>query len=327
MTSPVDPSHEPDDGSHLGRWYGIATTFVAPATLLSALLFYFGYVTSRAQYAYFGVDVDTLALSTRDFVMRSPQALLVPLLVITLLGAGLLLVHLALRTRTIEPRVVAVAFGLAVGLIVAGLVLLFGFEVFGDLPIYGALTPLLIAAGVGAATYLAGRPGTPRFLSGREGPRAARQGVTFLALVVIATCLFWATATVAEWTGRGTAMRAARDLDRFPLVILDTQERLYLTDGVVTETELPEDEEQLFRYRYRGFRLLVQGGDRMFLVPEEWTPSNSTLVVPLDGSVRVQFRFVNVPPVAAGPCHGCDGRQRPTTALAQASAVIAASRA
>lgn len=296
----MDPSQQPDDGSHLGRWYGIATTFVAPATLLSALLFYFGYVTSRAQYAYFGVDVDTLGLSTRDFVMRSPQALLVPLLVIALVGAGLLLVHLALRVREVPPRVVTVAFALAVGLLVAGLVLLFGFEVFGDLPVYGALTPLLIASGVGAATYLAGRPGTPRFLAGGDRPRAARQGVVLLALVVVATCLFWASATVAEWTGRGAAMRAARDLDRFPLVILDTQERLYLTDGVVTESALPEEEGQLFRYRYRGLRLLVQGGERMFLVPEEWTPSNSTLVVPLDGSVRVRFRFVNVPPFTAG---------------------------
>ena len=34
----------------------------------------------------------------------------------------------------------------------------------------------------------------------------------------------------------------------------------------------------------------------LFLVPDIWSPSNSTLVVPLDGSVRVWFRFMNQPP-------------------------------
>jgi len=34
----------------------------------------------------------------------------------------------------------------------------------------------------------------------------------------------------------------------------------------------------------------------MFLVPETWNASNSTVVVPLDGSVRVQFQFQNDPP-------------------------------
>ena len=44
------------------------------------------------------------------------------------------------------------------------------------------------------------------------------------------------------------------------------------------------------------FGLLIQGGDRLFLVPPKWTPSNSTLVIPMDGSVRLQFRFQNSPP-------------------------------
>ncbi|MGH3461601.1 MAG: hypothetical protein ACRDP9_09010 [Kribbellaceae bacterium] len=53
---------------------------------------------------------------------------------------------------------------------------------------------------------------------------------------------------------------------------------------------------QTFNYRYRGLRLLVVGDDRLFLVPQRWTASNTTLVVPLDGDVRVQFQFENDPP-------------------------------
>src|SRR6476620_8009654 len=63
------------------RVYSFAGNIVAPATALSALLFYFGYVSTRAQYLYFGLDVDTIGPSTQAFVMRSPQPLLVPLLV------------------------------------------------------------------------------------------------------------------------------------------------------------------------------------------------------------------------------------------------------
>ncbi len=55
-------------------------------------------------------------------------------------------------------------------------------------------------------------------------------------------------------------------------------------------------EGQTFNYRYRGLRLLVVGENRMFLVPQQWNASNTTVVVPLDSSSRVQFQFQNDPP-------------------------------
>ena len=79
-------------------------------------------------------------------------------------------------------------------------------------------------------------------------------------------------------------------------VILDTQDRLFLTDGIVKETALPAQEDARFKFRYRGLRLLIHGDGKLFLVPEKWSPSDSTLLVPLDDSVRVQFRFVNRAP-------------------------------
>ncbi len=65
-----------------------------------ALLFYFGYVSARAQYEYFGIDVDTVGLSTQDYVMGSPQPLLVPLLGLSLLAVAGLLSHNAIQPRT-----------------------------------------------------------------------------------------------------------------------------------------------------------------------------------------------------------------------------------
>jgi hypothetical protein len=170
-------------GGRLPQWISSAATILAPASVLGGLLFYFGYVSSRSQYEYFGVDVDTIGLSTRDYVMRSPQPLLVPLLVLTLLGAGVMAVHVAVRRR-------------------------------------------IMAA-------LPTRAGTLRHTA------CAVTIAGLVALAVGVVLLFIHTATRA---------------------------------------------------------LLIVGHDRMFLVPEAWSASNSTLVVPLDGSVRLQFQFQNQSP-------------------------------
>jgi hypothetical protein len=270
------------------RWLTLATTFIAPVTFVTALLFYFGYVSSRAQYSYFGVDVDALGMGTREFVMRSPQGILVPGLLVILLGAataGGVAVFRSGRVGRRATTVTAAAGGL---LLAVGLVLVFAYPVVGGWTGYGLLTPLVLASGA-SLVALAGRQlGLPL-------------AVVALLVVFIVVSTFWATATLAQWTGRGIARHTALHLDDLPAVVLDTPERLYLRDGVTKEVVLAPaegaepEEGQTFRYRYYGLRLLVQAGDRMFLVPDRWTPSNSTLVFDLD-DVRVKFRFVDQPP-------------------------------
>lgn len=270
------------------RWYAIATTFVAPATFVTALLFYFGYVSSRAELAYFGVDVDALGLGTREYVMRSPQALLVPTLLVLALGAATAALLAGVRSGRLGARALR-GLGVAGGVLAAaGLLLVLLYAVLGEWVGYALLTPLVIAAG---AALLA--------LTGRVRGHAV--SVVVLLVLVAAVSTFWATATLAQWTGRGVAEQTARHLDELPAVVLDTRERLYLRDRVTEEQVLAPPgarrapEEQSFRYRYYGLRLLVQAGDRMFLVPERWDPSNSTLVFDLS-EVRVKYRFVNQPP-------------------------------
>ena len=165
-------------GSRVERWVSVGATIVAPVTVLSALLFYFGYVSSRSQYAYFGVDVDTIGLSTQDYVIRSPQPLLVPLLVLTLAGAGILMLDAAVRRRTAsavadaaneanaaKPELgpaqyveqirhiahISVIFGLA--LLTAGVVLLFTYALVRGWAFYGIVTPLLLGLGVALIAY------------------------------------------------------------------------------------------------------------------------------------------------------------------------------
>ncbi|MGY1794901.1 hypothetical protein ACI796_13030 [Geodermatophilus sp. SYSU D00525] len=311
MTTP-----SPDPASSLGRLGQVAGSVaqvVAPLSVLTALLFYFGYASSRARYLYFGVDVDTIGLSTQDYVMRSPEPLLTPLLVLALLAVLVAVVHERVHRRVqaalaeakdADPKVAArgqdrvdrgsrraraaVVTGDAVLLV--GVLLLLAFPLFGDWAYYTLVTPLLMAAGTGLALY--GR----RITRMLEPGRAPSGLVTVVLSVLLVISVFWATATFAEWSGRGAAREVARHMDRLPAVILDTTERLHLSSSGVRETALDPGEGQTFRYRYRDLRLLIQGEDRVFLVPETWDASNSTLMVPLDDSVRLQFRFLNDPP-------------------------------
>jgi heme/copper-type cytochrome/quinol oxidase subunit 2 len=291
--------------SQFERYLSLGASVVAPITVISALLFYFGYVSSRAQYAYFGVDVDTIGLGTQDYVMRSPQPLLVPLLTLVMIAVALVALHLAVsawvararpeRARTVTRR--ALYAGLVV--LAAGITLIILYPVLAEWPYYNLVTPIVVAVGAGTVAYswrLVNRLPQPDALPAAPGsPALRRMGQVLLWVLVVAT-LFWSTATIAQWSGRGLARHDARHLDRLPSVILDTKERLFITDPFVKETALPASAGQTFHYRYRHLRLLIEGKDRMFLIPDNWSASDSTLVVPLDDSVRVRFQFQNDPP-------------------------------
>ncbi len=325
-------------GAQLEQWASLIGTIAAPVTVLGAVLFYFGYVSSASEYAYFGINVDTVGLSTQAYIMRSPQTLLVPLLVLTLISAGFLTLNAAVH-KQIRVAVTHVAdaadsgasqaqrvrrikrmaqgsriSGLAV--LAVGVIMLFAYPYMRDWPFYGLVTPLLI--GIGAAiiaytshilTFLHRLQGQQRWGTAKDARSAwpvhdqasssvlARRTAGVFVYVMIAASVFWATATIAQWSGRGLAEYAALHFNALPSVILDTKEQLFLHDPpIVSVKRLPPSEGQTFHYRYRGLRLLLVGQDRMFLVPAQWSPSDSTLIVPLDGSVRVQFQFENQAP-------------------------------
>lgn len=286
------------------KWLSVGGRIIAPTTAVTTLLFYFGYVSSRAQYDYFGVDVDTVGLTTQDYVMRSPQPLLVPMLVLTLVCAALVAMHTALRRRMSDSARFrqwfrrAVVVGLV--LVAVGVVLLFAYTLVSTWTYYPLVTPLTFAAGGSLTGYgltmLRRLTAAPPATDSR--PIESSRAVIVLIWVAVVAGVFWATATVAQWSGLGLGKEQARHLNELPSVILDTQERLFLPSGTAVEERVLDQasDQQTFRYRYWKLRLLIQGDDQMFLVPDTWSAGNTTLLVPLDGSVRVQFQFRNLAP-------------------------------
>ncbi|GAB2837952.1 hypothetical protein ACFQ0P_13550 [Microbacterium insulae] len=288
----------PERGLGFEKWMGFLSSFVAPLTLVTALLFYFGYVSTREFFRYFGIDVDLIGLSSQEFVMRSPGALFVPVMVLLLLAAGLMVAHRRMRRHIerVEPddrrRLIAGLAWTGIGFLLAGLVLAFVEPLLADWAWGQLLTPLFLAVGAGLAAYAAS---TVRALGGKGIGR----GVVVILVLVLVAGTFWATATIAQWWGLGQARALASDLTALPAVVLDTKERLYPGNDAITSRDLGEPADvpaegergPVFGYRYFGLRLLAQGGGRLYLVPDEWSADASTIVVPYD-DVRVRFRFL-----------------------------------
>jgi hypothetical protein len=213
--------------------------------------------------------------------MRSGQPLLVPLIVVPLVAAGVVLGARHLRPWLLRRRRGGATLGAA--LLAAGVVMLLLYPVAGDWPYYPLVTPVVLAVGAMVAAYTLG-------LS--HAPVPARVALW----LVVAAGVFWANATVAQWSGAGLAREQGAHLEVLPQVVVDTKERLYLRSPDISESALPSAEGQQFAFRYRGWRLLIQKGDRMFLVPCRasgsscvWIPGSPTILLRPSDAARLQF--------------------------------------
>ncbi|MGW1121901.1 hypothetical protein ACWD5B_33135 [Streptomyces tanashiensis] len=287
---------EPDDDgsgrSPWGNWVVTLTTLVAPTTFIGALLLYFGFAFTDAQYAYFGIDAATLGFSPRDFAMRSAGALYLPAgTALTVALAGVLVYYAA---RTLGDRSTHLPPGgrlAPYALSVCGLVM-FVLGVLGGLGVWraGAMdTPLLLGCGLVLVVY--GRVLSFK-LSGTAYPVARERLALVLVAALVVLCSFWAVHAYAKRHGTDEARYLARHLWLRPAVTVDTAERLYFPPRQVRETVLPvAGTPQRFRYRYEGLRLLAEANGRMFLIPDDWAEKGgNVLVVPANNAVRVAFR-------------------------------------
>ena len=81
---------------------GFVSRVLVPGGLLTAVLYYFGYVREQALFSHFGIDLGIVGFSTTDYLVRSTSTVFFPLATVLLLGvvavAGhYLLVHLLPR--------------------------------------------------------------------------------------------------------------------------------------------------------------------------------------------------------------------------------------
>ncbi len=270
---------------------------VAPTTLVTALAFYFGWVMTNSRASYFGIDASTLGFSTQDYLLRSADALFVPLGAVFVLALGAVWLHafamrqLVVRKRRVRLRIVARAAVVAGGaLFVLGVVSVFRPLSFSPHYLFPSASPGIGIALLAYALYLLGRVNAAD--SSETVPAAdARTRATAIALVAVLIVLsaFWTASVYAAALGRGRAAVLAATLTARPHVTVFASKRLQIDVRGVVERRLTGDD-VAYRYRYSGLRLLIRSGRKYFLLPDGWTRSNGTAIV-LPDTPDYRFEF------------------------------------
>jgi hypothetical protein len=273
---------------------------IAPISVITALLVYFGYIGTKARFEYFGLYLDLTNLSNRDLMLYGMEVVYVPAALAFLTLFAALAGHTGIRfllshARTAYIQLFAAFFallGLALtGRAVAGIL---APEIARlEIP---ATTPLTLAAGPALITYACwiavqtthGR--RPAFTNWYDSaPIAATRRTTLVAVAGVAVAgLFWAANSFAWAFGSNRGYQDALDLPSRPELVVDTTEPLTDLPANVTQTRLSTDKASKYQYRYRGLRLLLQSDNRLFAVPSHWTANSRTMIIPYDTDIRVQ---------------------------------------
>jgi hypothetical protein len=315
MTDPAGAEHAGSSGI-IARLRELAT-FIAPTTVATALLFYFGYVATRSRFEYFGVYLDMTNLSTQNLLLYGLEVVYVPAALAFLTALVLVAVHSTVSWLAGRKDRDGATFLLALAIALGGLLLLgraligmFISRIEENEPVPGttalalAAGPALIAYAVCMAGRVAGRRlaegddgarGLERFAAWSAGERASRLRHGALACVIglAVAGLFWAANEFAWAYGAGKAYDDALHMRERPAVILESREELVDPppgiDEMVLAASTTAAENGGFRYRYEGLRLLLTSDGRLYLVPQQWSEDSRTTVVTYDENVRVRL--------------------------------------
>ncbi len=270
---------------------------VAPTTLLTALMYYFGRQEYAGLFWYLGTDVTVLDLTVQDYLNNSVAGFIPPL--IAAAGAVLLALWLhqllveALPTRTRRTVLrVLIPAGAISGFILVSLAI-------ADLvmgPVFPTSFPegrgLSLSIGVLLLAY-AVRLLRPLITERRPkqvaqwAPAAVVESVAVFILVSVG--LFWAVGTYAIGVGVDYAQRFETTLPSRPDVVAYSEKKLSLQAPGVREV-ICQDPDAAYRFRYDGLKLTLQSGNQYLLLPAGWTHVNgAAILIPRSDKVRMEF--------------------------------------
>jgi hypothetical protein len=271
----------------------IVGSVVAPTTLLTALMVYFGRLEAAAFFWYLGVQVTVLDLTVQDYLINSVDGLLTPLIVaaaaalLVLWFHQLVLAALPARARWITLRALAPSAAIA-GLSLVSLAI----PVFPAFPegrgLSLALGVLLLAYAARLLRLLIAerRPGQVQ-RHAPPGMAVAEWGAVFIAVSV---GLFWAIGSYAIGVGLGRAQQFEATLSSRLDVVIYSEKRLSLQAPGVREVPC-QYPDAAYRFRYEGLKIVpLQSGNQYLLLPAGWTHANgAAILIPRSDKVRLEF--------------------------------------
>jgi len=286
---------QPSVPQSLAKVFG---TIVPPTSMVTALLYFFGWSHAYWFFHYYGVDSSVLGFGTGDYLMRSIDALFIPMTVVAAGGLVAVWGHALLRARLAagaRPRLLRVllpAMGGAGLLLAAGglwSALAPGFPLNDNV----VLAPLCLVIGVSLLVYtLHLRP----LLSGTPRPSAVVQTLEWaVVFVLVGLGLFWAAVNYSAAAGQTRALLFAAKLPTQPRVVLYSDKNLGVTAPGIVTTHC-RDPQAAYHFRYDGLRFVLQAPDEYLLLPARWSPRDGVaLLVPRTGAVRLEFAPITSP--------------------------------
>lgn len=267
---------------------------VAPTTLLTSLLFYFGWSHAYWFFDYFAVNSTLLGLTTQDYLMRSLDGLFVPMIAAACVGLLVLWGHAVLRARLIagyrlRPLLPVMAIG-GLALAVTGLWSVFTTTMLDD---YLAMAPLMLASGVLLLVYavrLRRSLTTPEVKSDHALEPEWRVVAEWAGIfVIVGLSLFWAASDYSSAVGRSRAQQFEAELPTYPSAVVFSDQSLSLDAPGVREVRC-QDPDANYRFRYDGLKLVLQSGDQYLFLPEAWSRTDGVaIVIPRNDSLRLEF--------------------------------------
>lgn len=280
----------------------IVGSVVAPTTLLTALLFYFGRLHAQGLTRYLRVHFTVFDFTVQDYLVRSADGLFLPVTIAAAVALLSLWIHrlllgaLPVNTRTKVLQVLAPLAGVSgMGLVALALAAMFGNKVFASFPEAGGLS---LSIGVLLLAYadrllrslIAERRSADPPWSPAGGIAVAEWGAIF---ILVSVGLFWAVNSYAIGVGTSRGQQIERGLESSADVVLYSEKSLDLHVPGVREMicSTPENmPEAAYRFRYEGLKFVLQSGDHYLFLPKGWMrDSGVALVIPRSDALRLEF--------------------------------------
>jgi hypothetical protein len=277
---------------HRRLWhsFGEVLALIAPTSVLTGVLYYFGFVSAKAYYAYFGVSLSALDFSTTSYLLRSADTFFKPVATLLLVLSVAFGVH-HLLGQVLGRAGPTWAGGVALGLcgisaIAAGVGLL---GLYGEArglwsPLALAASGLLLEYGIWTMSRYADPPASVLALI--QAGIGVRRG---LIATLVCTAVFWAVTVLAQERGTTNARLFEESLPLKPQAVVYSQKDLKLP-GV--RVRVLEGKDSAYRFLYNGLRPLLYANNRWFLLPVGWTRDNGATVIVLQddpGQIRVDL--------------------------------------
>lgn len=305
------PEHKPRErgsvealiaGSSLKTLKGLAA-IIAPTSLVTGLIYYFGWVRTSVQATYMGLDATLFGYSTTDYLLLGAPSMFWPIMTGLLVGLALLLIHGGIKVwlrraqegdNSISPAAERrLRWLIRTGFLIATVAIVVGIMSARDrtpsrFDVMAA--PVGLGAGVVLVAY-----GTYLYLSFLgPGPyggiaddfKALRVVGPGLVMLLLFLMMFWGISKYFGLAGVDFARLADEQLAGQPSVVVYSPTRLQLAPPVV-ETELGGDDSQ-YRFSYSGLKLMFRAEDKLFLRPSG-PGSNANIVIPESSTLRFEF--------------------------------------